>query len=156
MTPMLCIYPVLSKMVTVTIYVPADARRSADGVGELGGRVDFPEREIGGLADFERAVRRRQAERTGGVDGEAGERFVGRQVKERAGQVHGEERRTERRGARIVIGGERDRHMASPQRRYGRQARLAQEMNAPGRSTAALPARESASTPCSLEYSRWS
>src|SRR3954464_11421174 len=164
MTPMLCIYPVLSKMVTVTIYVPADARRGADGVGELGGRVDFPEREIGGLADFERAVRRLQAERAGGVDGETGERFVGCQVKERAGHVHGEERRAERRGARIVIGGERDRHMVSPQRRDRRQARLAQEIERPGkkhrrpagareRPPAARPARASSSTPCSFESS---
>src|SRR5437763_14585965 len=44
------------------------------------------------------------------MDGEAGERFLGREAKQRAGHVHGEERRAERRRAGIVIGGEREPH----------------------------------------------
>src|SRR5207253_3670189 len=77
----------------------ARARVSADRIGELGGRVDFPEREVGGLADLQRAVCRLHTKGACAVDSEAGKRFFRREVKQGAGHVHREKRRAERRRA---------------------------------------------------------
>src|SRR5919106_5914577 len=51
----------------------------ADRVGELGGRGDFPQREIGLLAELERAGARLQAERACSIARHAGKRLFGRE-----------------------------------------------------------------------------
>jgi len=71
---------------------------------------------------------RLHAERASAVSRHAGERLFRRQAKQRARHVDGEKRRTERRGTRVVIGSDGERHIVPAQRFDRRRTRFAQEV----------------------------
>ena len=77
-------------------------------------------------------MRRGDAERPRGVTRHAGERFLGREAKKRAREIHRKQRRAERRAAGVVVGGDGDGHAVPAQRVDRRQPRLAQKIERAG------------------------
>ena len=60
----------------------------ASRVRELCGLLGIPDHEVRALAGFERARFRLESQRARGMQRRAGERFLGREAEERAGDVH--------------------------------------------------------------------
>ncbi len=109
---------------------PCTGRRPASSTARPGGRCASCTKSAR-MPDAQHAAIV-QAERARGVDGRAAQRFLRRQPEMRAGQLHRQAQRQQRRGAGIAVGGHRHRHAVLAERVERRQLGFAQHVEGAG------------------------
>ena len=104
----------------------------AHRIGKVTRLLDVPDHEVCFSSGRETPYRICEPERPGRIDGESAQRFFGRHAKDRAGEVHREQRRDERRRPGIAIGRNGDRNSKFAQARQRRERRLTQKIGGAG------------------------
>jgi hypothetical protein len=108
-------------------------RVEAEPIDELSWTFDVPYREIGPFAGFECSCLARKAERARRVAGCAGEAFVDGEPEQRRRHVEREQKRGQRRGAGIGVGGDRHRQAMLAHQVHRRRLALAQHIEGAGK-----------------------
>jgi hypothetical protein len=103
-------------------------RVEADAVDEFRRALDVPDREVARFSRFERADLAKTAERARRLAGRSGEAFLDGEAEQGRTHVHREEKRGQRRGARVAVRRQRDAGAMPAERGDRRSLRFAQHV----------------------------